>query len=59
MRDTIKLDADRAAVRDEFSDNPDQMAREIEALRRRLIQCGQADINPYGHFRLKPCTNKP
>ncbi len=52
MMDQKKLDRERRKVDDEFGGARDQMVREIEALRRRLVYEGIAVINNYGQFRL-------
>lgn len=47
-----QLDRARRMVDDEFQGSREQMVREIEALRRRLVHDGAAVINSYGQFRL-------
>lgn len=49
----IKLDSERDKVLYEFNSNVFAMAKEIEALRRRLVLCKQAYVNEFGQFKLK------
>lgn len=49
-----QLEANRRAIRVEFSDNPEQMAREIEARRHRLVVEGHASYRVNGSFKLEP-----